>query len=126
MPTPRSHGPRHPEVPTSDPLADLRAQAIADGNMDRQHAIGLLTPLALDGPTGNLPGGVSGVFDQAWHDDAATAVVTGWHADLVATRSLHRGGTCSCRYLAAAALRTAVGVALPEAVEGEGERDGGD
>lgn len=113
MTAPRGKGPRHPEVPTSDPLADLRADpAVMD---DVLPALAPAEVFALES---------GGVFDQAWHDDAATAVVTAWHADTTSIRSLHRGGTCACRYLAQSALRTAVGVVLPVAVEGEGERDG--
>lgn len=112
MTTPRSSKvPRHPEVDTTDPLADLRLPDATPVPTVEQVA-----------DTLELPGGV---FDQAWHDDAATAAVTAWHADDVAATVLHAGGACSCRYLATMALHVTVGVALPVAVEGdEVERDG--
>lgn len=95
-------------TPQGDPLADLRdVPAPTDyyGPVDVLEAAG----------GGQAAGGLPAVADQAWHDDAATRVVNRWHVDITATRTLHKGGGCSCRYLAVTALAEAVGVVLPEA-----------
>lgn len=99
-----------------DPLAALREPVITTPPVSLEKT----EPAEVEG---DLLVGV--LMDQAWHDDAVRTTVAAWHADPVAQKFAHRGGTCSCRYLAALCLKVSVGVALPEAVEGDGEREAG-
>lgn len=96
------------QTPPADPLADLRLNDdLAAGHTpETEDAVQALRPTA----------------PQSFHDEARAEIVAAYHADTVATGMLHKGGTCGCRYLAALALRTALGA--PQEPEVQDDPDG--
>lgn len=93
---------------TPDPLADLRGQ-------DEQPP-GPPAPEVAEQAVEIRP-----MVTQATHDAMRAEILVAFHADTVATGTLHKGGVCGCRYLATLALRTALGE--PMTAEQMAERD---
>jgi hypothetical protein len=99
-------------APAPDPLADLRAPETDPGlTAEPAPEIVKVRPTA----------------GADFHAEARAEIVAAFHTDTVATGMLHKGGTCGCRYLAALALRTALGAPQePDEPEGEDEDAEGD
>lgn len=89
---------------TSDPLADLRTDEPA----------GPPAPDDVEPQADEVA-----LFSQEWHDEALARAVVAMHRDTVATGSLHKGGTCPCRYLSRLVIQAAVG----EPVEADPDED---
>lgn len=88
---------RPPQVQTSDPLADLRAESPAALTITDAPPTEDQTPDTLaTGP-------------QAVHDQYVGQIVAGWHQDTTAQGFAHKGGACGCRYLAAGAVQALMG-----------------
>lgn len=115
---PRSRTPRPAPAPDVDPLADLREPSGVTVEPEPADS----TPAGE--ATTQAPEGLPVVFDRLWHEQAAIQVVNRWHADRIASRYAHKGGTCGCRYLAQMALVEAVGIPAPDPTQEDPEDDG--
>lgn len=103
-----------PLTPPADPLADLR---------EPETAALPTAAVPVNDPPADEPAVLEAQpLDLLWHNDAATKIVTRWHADLDLRAMLHGGGACGCRYLATVALLEAVG-APTETITPEGDPD---
>lgn len=86
--------PPRTKTPPADPLADLRPEGSPSGPPAPE------VPEVLE---------IRPMASQEVHDAMRAEIVVAYHGDTVAAGTLHKGGVCACRYLAALAVRTVMG-----------------